>query len=124
MSEDHPNLKVLMRFDPANPEVLAEDVVFHFYNPHLPELDGDHVGHAGVQAFFEKLQAITGGVFQPNIVSISTIGDELVVVHRKQAIKLDNRKLESDVVVVWRIVDGKIREVWDIPSVHSVHVSE
>jgi predicted SnoaL-like aldol condensation-catalyzing enzyme len=32
---------------------------------------------------------------------------------------LEDQQLETDVVVVWRIVDGRIAEVWDIPSVYS-----
>lgn len=125
MSE-HPNLEVLKRFDPTNVslsiDAFAEDAVFHFYNPHLPDLDGDHVGRKGIQSFFEKLETMTGGAFKPNVVSVQTCGDELVVVHRKQQIQLEGRHLESDVVVVWRIVDGQIKEVWDIPSVHTVNV--
>ena len=121
MSQEHPNIEVLKRFDPRDPVVLSEDVIFHFFNPLLPDLNGDYVGREGVSAFFAKLQTITGESFEPHVVSIQAIGDELVVVHRKQAINLDDRKVESDVVVVWRIVDGQIKEVWDIPSVHNVH---
>ena len=121
MSQEHPNIEVLKRFDPRDPIVLSEDVVFHFFNPLLPDLHGDHIGREGVIAFFAKLQLITGSTFEPHVVSIQAIGDELVVVHRKQAISLDDRKIESDVVVVWRIVNGQIKEVWDIPSVHNVH---
>lgn len=88
----------------------------------LSDLHGDHVGREGVGAFFTKLQSITGGQFEPNVVSTQTFGDELVVVHRKQAISLDGQKIESDVVVVWRIVDGEIVEVWDIPSIHKVNI--
>ena len=120
MSQEPPNIEVLKRFDPRDPVVLSEDVVFHFFNPLLPELHGDHVGREGVIAFFAKLQMITGSSFEPHVVSIQAIGDELVVVHRKQAISLDDRKIESDVVVVWRIVDGQIKEVWDIPSIHNL----
>lgn len=122
MSQEHPNIEVLKRFDPRDPAVLSEDVIFHFFNPLLPDLNGDYVGREGVSAFFAKLQPITGGSFEPHVVSIQAIGDELVVVHRKQAISLDDRNVESDVVVVWRIVDGQIKEVWDIPSIHKVHV--
>lgn len=65
------------------------------------------------------LQATTGDAFRPNVVSVQAIGDELVIVHRKQVINMDGRQLESDVVVVWRIVGGQIAEVWDIPSLHT-----
>jgi hypothetical protein len=54
MTDEHPNIAVLKRFNPANlaesADVLAEDVVWHYYNPHLPDLQGDYVGRAGVLA--------------------------------------------------------------------------
>jgi hypothetical protein len=33
---------------------------------------------------------------------------------------LEGIPLEIDVVVVWRIVDGKIVEAWDLPAVHTI----
>ena len=33
---------------------------------------------------------------------------------------LQGRPIAIDVVVVWRIVDDRISEVWDIPSVHTL----
>ena len=122
MSKEHPNIEVLKRFGTGNPDVLSSEVVFHFFNPLLPDLHGDYVGPEEVNSFFAKLQMITGSSFEPHVVSVQTIGDELVVVHRKQSISLDGQKVESDVVVVWRIVDGEIKEVWDIPSIHKVNV--
>jgi ketosteroid isomerase-like protein len=128
MSEDHPNIALLKRFDPTNiagtANVFAEDVVFHYINPRLPDLHGDYVGRAGIKTFFEKLRQLTGSAFKVNPISVTTVGDELVVVHRKQVMMMEGRQIESDVVVVWRIVDGQIGEVWDIPSIHSVHASQ
>jgi len=124
MTEEHPNIAVLKRFNPANVaetvDVFAEDVIWHYYNPRLPELHGDYIGRAGIQTFFEKLRLLAGNDFKINTVSINAIGDELVVVHRKQVMNLKEHQIESDVVVVWRIVDGRIAEVWDIPSTHAV----
>ncbi|MDJ0927754.1 MAG: nuclear transport factor 2 family protein [Gammaproteobacteria bacterium] len=123
MTEEHPNIAVLKRFNPTNVaetiDVFAEDVIWHYYNARLPDLHGDYVGHAGIQTFFEKLRLLAGSDFKINTVAVTAVGDELVVVHRKQVMNLENHHIESDVVVVWRIVDGRIAEVWDIPSVHS-----
>lgn len=123
MTEEHPNVAVLRRFDPANldetADVFAEDVVWHFYNPRIPELHGDYIGHAGIKTFFEKLRKLAGSSFKVNVISVTPVGNELVVVHRKQTMTLEDQQVESDVVVVWRIVNGRIAEVWDIPSIHS-----
>ena len=123
MTEEHPNIAVLKRFNPANVaetlDVFAEDVVWHYYNPCLPDLHGDYVGRAGIKTFFEKLRLLTGSAFNVNLISVTPVGNELVVVHRQQVMNLEGHQIESEVVVVWRIVDGRIVEVWDIPSVHS-----
>ena len=123
MKEEHPNFEVLKQFDPANVaetiEVFAEDVVWHYYNPGIPILHGDYVGREGIKTFFEKLRQLSGSEFRVNVVSAAAVGDELVVVHRQQAMNLEGHRIESDVVVVWRIVNGQISEVWDIPSIHS-----
>ena len=42
-------------FADPDEDLFAPDFVFHF-NPHLPELDGDHHGLDGVRSPFERLQ--------------------------------------------------------------------
>lgn len=127
MTEEHPNVAVLGRFDPrdvaGSGDVLADDVVFHFFNPNLPDLQGDYVGPDGVQAFFERIAERTQGTFHVEPVAVTPVGDELLVVQSKNTMVLDGNRIEVDVVVVWRIVDGRIAEVWDIPSVHSARSS-
>ena len=125
MTETHPNVALLSRFDPANvagaADVLADDVVWHFFNPRLPDHQGDYVGRAGLQDFFEKMHELTDGTFKVNPVSITTVGDELVVTQSKNTMVIEGSPIEIDAVVVWRIVDGRIVEAWDIPAVHSPH---
>ena len=126
MTEEHPNIALLKRVDPAkiagSANVFAEDVIFHYFKPRLPDLQADYVGLTGLQAFFEKIGNLTKGTFKINSVSATTAGDELVVVHSKNTMTLKGEKIETDVVVVWRCVNGRITEVWDIPSVHHGHV--
>ena len=128
MTEVHPNVAVLSKFDPANvagsADVIAEDVVFHFFNPNLPDVQGDYIGLTALQEFFATMAKRTAGTFRVNPVSVTAAGDELVVVQTKNTMILEGRQIETDVVVVWRIVDGLITEVWDIPSVHTARVSQ
>ena len=125
MSEtvDHPNLVLLSRINheniAASADVFAEDVVWRFFNPRLPEVQGDYLGLAGIQEFFEKLMTRTEGTFEIHPVLATPVGDELVVVTTKNRLTLDDAHIETDVVVVWRIVGGKVAEVWDIPSVYA-----
>jgi len=123
MSEEHPNIALLKRLDLGNlgasAGLFAEDFVLHFFNPRLPDLQGDHVGLAGLQAFFEKLGAVTGGTFNVEPVSITPFGDELLVAHVKDTMTFGGMSIEVDAIVVWRIVGGHIAEAWDIPAVNT-----
>ncbi len=122
MTETHPNVALLSRLDTtdftANPDLFAEDVVFRYYNPLLPEFQGDYVGMDGLRTFFGKLAELTTGTFEVNPQSITPVGDELLVVHTINKMTLPGGPMETNVVVVWRIVEGRITEVWDIPSVY------
>ena len=125
MTNVHPNVALLSRFDPANlagiADALSEEFVWHFFNPSLPEHQGDYVGLAGLQDFFQRTQDFSGGTFRINPVSMTAVGDELVVVHVKDTMVFEGTPIEIDAVVVWRIVDGKLAEAWDIPAVHTAH---
>ena len=126
MTDIHPNVALLSRFNPADlagiADVLSDDFVWHFVNPKLPEHQGDYVGLTGLQDFFKRTQDFSGGTFKIKPVSITAIGDELVVVHVKDTMVFEGAAMEIDAVVVWRIVDGKLAEAWDIPAVHTPHV--
>jgi len=128
MAKEHPNISILKRFNPANPntlaEVLAEDFVWHYINPKLPELEGDYVGLSGLTDFFNRLGGRTGGSFKVNPVSITPMGDELVTTHVKDRMLLEGNQMEIDAIVVWCIIDGKIKEAWDIPVIPTARVLE
>jgi len=128
MNKEHPNIGVLKRLDltdmAASAEVIAEDFVWHYFNPELPELQGEYLGIAGLGDFFNRMANNTGGTFKVNLISITPMGDELVVTHVKDTMLLKGKQMEVDAVVVWSIVDGKIKEAWDIPAVHRPKVLE
>ncbi len=115
MTENHPNLVVLYQLDPRNMaacvHLFSDDAVFHYFNPNLPDLEGDHVGPDGISAFFEAITEKTHGTFRIEPVSAAPVGKELVVVHSQYTLTLDDRTATIDVVVGWRIVEGRIVEV-------------
>lgn len=123
MASEHPNISVIERFDPTDiskaAEVLANDVVFHFFNPRLLDLQGDYIGVEEIQSFFQTMRQFTNGTFKVNPISQTTVGKELVVVQTRNTMILGGEEIETDVVLVFRIVEGQIREIWDIPSVYS-----
>ena len=97
----------------------TEDVVWHYFNPRRPELAGDYVGVPAVAAFFESVARRTAGTFRLEPVSASSAGDELVVTHARLQLTLDTRQIQTDAVVVWRLHNDRVVEVWDIPAVHA-----
>jgi ketosteroid isomerase-like protein len=118
MTKDHPNVALLKRLDlrdlAASKGLIAENVVWHYANPNLPDMQGDYVGLDGVRAFFEAIAQKSGGTFRIDPMSVTPVGDELVVVQSRNTLSFDGRSVAVDVVVVWRIVDGRVVEVWDI----------
>lgn len=126
MTREHPNIEVLKKLDlsdmKVSAKVLSEDFVWHYFNTELPEMHGDYVGIDGFADFFKKMASNTGDTFKVNVISTIPIGDEMVVTHVKDRMFLNDRHMEIDAVVVWRIVSGKIKEAWDIPAIHSVNI--
>ena len=127
---EHPNISIVKRIGSAIQagdiggarDVLGEDVVWHYFNPRLPELAGDYAGVRAVAAFFESLARRTGGTFRVEPVSASSAGDELAVTHARLQLTLDTRQIQTGVVVVWRLHNNRVVEVWDIPAVHAPSV--
>jgi len=118
MADDHPNVALLKRLDlrdlAGSEELFAEDVVWHYANPNLPDIQGDYVGLDGVRSFFESLARKSGGTFRIDPISVTPVGNELVVVQSRNTLTLDDRAVSVEVVVVWRILNGRVVEVWDI----------
>ncbi|RAJ11517.1 hypothetical protein LV92_02445 [Arenibacter echinorum] len=120
------NISILKRFNPEDPnslaEVLAEDFVWHYINPKLSELEGDYFGLSGLTDFFQKIKDLTKGSFKVNPISIMPIGDELIITHVIDSLSLESKPIEIDAVVVWCIIDGMIKEAWDIPIAHTAKI--
>lgn len=121
MANPHPNVDLLMKLNlrdlDASAALFSDGFVWHYYNPKLADLQGDYRGVDGLKAFFGALGGKTEGSFNVIPVSVTPFGNELLVVHVRDAMNLDGASLEVDAVVVWRIVEGKIAEAWDIPAV-------
>ena len=125
----HPNLSLLRRLDLRNldscADIISDDFVWHYFNPKVPELAGDYRGAEGLNSFFCKLGEMSSGSFEVNVVDGRVVGDELVFTQTCNRLSMDatgGNTIEFDVIVVWRIVGGKIAEGWDIPSVYSVRM--
>lgn len=120
----HPNLALLSQLDLQNLDacegIFADNFVWHYFNPKLPDLEGDYRGVEGLKNFFNKVAEMSNSSFQVKPIEARAIGDELIVVHACDYLTLEGNTMELDVVVVWRMVNGKIAEAWDIPSAYNL----
>jgi len=124
MAQEHPNISLIKRLNPLDMasaiDLFADDVVFHYFNPKLPDLQGDYVGPAGIRQFFDAIGALSQGTFNVEPRAVTPVGDELVVVQTRNTMTFEGEPIAIDVMVVWRIVEGRITEVWDIPSAYTL----
>ncbi len=128
MSNVHPNMEVLKRLDlnnlQANAGFFSEDFVWHYYNPELPEMEGDYSGLLGLANFFNQLAPRTRGTFKAEPISVIPLGDSLVITLVKDRMVFKGNPMEIDAVVVWCIMEGMISEAWDIPILQTAKVIE
>ncbi|MEM8543417.1 MAG: nuclear transport factor 2 family protein [Cyanobacteria bacterium P01_H01_bin.119] len=117
------NLPLLQRLEKLVPhnlasaqDLIADNFVWHYFNPASPEIAGDYVGLSGVQEFFQKLSLLTQGTFKVETDQVIPVGEELLVVHANPITSFIDESFELDAVVVWRIVGDRIAEAWDISS--------
>lgn len=124
MTKEHPKIALLSKLDLRNlagsANLFSDDFVWHYFNPNLPDIEGDYSGVAGLAEFFAKLGGETRGSFKVERISATSIGDELVVVHVRNSMERNGEVIAVHAAVVWRLVDGKIVEAWDIPSVYTL----
>ena len=107
-------------FADSHEELFADDFVFHYVNPRLAGLHGDHRGYDGFRSFFERLHQDSDTGFHNAPHSLTPYGDELVVAFVTNTVSFGGTEIDVDAIVVWRIVDGRISEAWDIPAINTV----
>ena len=114
IDKEHPNISILKKLNTCNlarsADLFAEGFIWHCFNPKLSYLHGDYTGLKGLQSFLNKLETLTNRTFQIEPVSITTIGDGLVVTYVKDKMSLKHRAIEPDAVIIWRIVCDRIVE--------------
>ncbi len=124
MTKEHPNILLLSKLDirdlDASEPLFSEDFVWHYFNPKLRDLEGSYAGVDGLRTFFGRLAGKSEGTFKVEPISATPVGNELVVVRTRNSMAFDKDPIAVDVVVVWRVVDGKIAEGWDIPSAYTL----
>jgi ketosteroid isomerase-like protein len=118
---EHPNAALMHRVDealldgdfPAFLSLHTEDVVMHV--PGASPVAGDHYGREGVAAVFQRELSMLDG--PPEMVPLDDLGSDdhagAVLIQRMQR---DGRSYEGLQVVVARVRDGQLAEVWFRPE--------
>ena len=123
MQTDHPNIDIVSRINrddmAASSDLFHPDVVWHFFNPMVPDVAGSYQGLDGIAEFFRKVRSLGKGSFRIQPSGAWAAGDELVVVQTRNQLGDGDTATSFDVVVVWRVVDGRVKEVWDIPALYT-----
>jgi|SRR5450759_3541854 ketosteroid isomerase-like protein len=99
---------------------LADDAVFHF-NGEGPN-SGDHKGRAAIERALIANFELTGGTQSLEIKDVFADDNHGVVVAHETATRTDGATLGIDEVHVLAInPDGKITDLWDLPTDPDVH---
>lgn len=117
MNEDD-NVEIVRRGleNPADASVFSDDLVWHFTGQ-LPGLRSEYRGRdAFLSEFLGKTMEITGGTFAIEPLDVRAAGPELVVAHLRITMTVDGLARSGDDVVVYRVIDGKVAEAYDVPS--------
>jgi uncharacterized protein len=118
---EHPNAALMHRVDdallagdfPAFLSLHTADVVMHV--PGDGPLAGDHYGRDGIAAVFEKEMAMLDA--PPEMVPLDNLGSDdhagAVMIQRMQR---EGRSYEGVQIILARIRDGQLAEVWFRPE--------
>ena len=114
----HPNIELIQRYSAALSAgraadalpFYAEDLVLHI--PGRSRHAGTFRGQDAVLAYYTRLFRDTDGKFQPlgvdDILASDTHAASLV----RWRVERDGQTLDIDRVVIYRIEDGRIAEIW------------
>jgi ketosteroid isomerase-like protein len=93
-------------------ELLSEDIVWHV--PGTSPIAGDHRGHRGVSAYFERRRSLAQGTMRMFPGRVLADRDAVVQLVDGSA-ELRDERLEWRTAGVYRIQAGRIAEVWLVP---------
>jgi ketosteroid isomerase-like protein len=127
MTNEHPNVALVRRMGEllatgdlsGAQDYLANDFVWHYINPRLPDVAGDYTGFSGLESLFARIRALSANTFKVEPISAMPFGNEFVVAYARVTLVLKGTAVETNAVTVWRVHENRLREVWDIPAIYS-----
>jgi hypothetical protein len=112
----NPNVEIVRRALEWDPDVLAEDMVWHFQCP-VPDFVAHFEGkEKALKDWIKMRDDATGGTFKQRAVDIWPIADDLVAVHVDVEMSVGDAPRRGSSVVVYRLANGLVVEGFDIAS--------
>lgn len=99
--------------------MFHSDVVWHVFNPNAPEPAGSYKGAVGIAEFFQRVRSFCEGRFSVRPPEARALGVKLVVAQARNCFGHGAAPREFDVVVAWRVLDGTVTDLSDIPAVQT-----
>ncbi|HEY4333571.1 MAG TPA: nuclear transport factor 2 family protein [Ilumatobacteraceae bacterium] len=94
--------------------LLDDDCVRHYPRGSASPIAGDHVGKAAVVATYEHMIAYTAGDHALDVGNVLANDSIAASYHHESATRAsDHGRLEAEMLVRWRIEDGRVVELWD-----------
>jgi len=91
--------------------VIPEDVVWHFPG-RRGQLAGSHRGRDAVVAFLMNVQALTGGTFHLDLITVLANDEHAVALFEGHG-QRDGKTLANPTCLRMRFENGQVKEVWE-----------
>ena len=115
-STQEDNLDIVRRAIEADPEAVAENIVWHFQSPIPSEVMHFEGRQIVMKDWPQFLHDLTGGSFAKRLINTWAVGVDLVVAHFEVDMTIDGVHRQGSTVVVYRLGEGGVIEAFDIPS--------
>ena len=94
-------------------ELIAEDAVWH--EAGHGGVSGVNKGRDAIFAHFGEEMSRSGGTYKVTLQDVVAGEGHVITMHHDDA-ERDNLVLDQNVVVIFHVRDGRIREVWESPD--------
>jgi len=94
-------------------ELFAEDAVWH--EEGHGGVSGVNKGRDAIFAHFGEEMSRSGATYKVTLQDVIGGDEHAIALHHDHA-ERDNKVLDQNVVVVFQVRDGRIREAWEIPD--------
>jgi ketosteroid isomerase-like protein len=94
--------------------VWADDIVWRVHGE--GRLSGDYRGAEAIFDYHRKLQALTGGTFQQELIAFMAGGGPVVDAHLRTVARRRDRSLSIPTLLAFEIAAGRVKTITEFPG--------